>query len=376
MLIPLAFGDVKGPPEALMRSGRFPVAHLRYAGESGPLVSGLLEGLAAVHIDGHAGVILAGNAVQQSPPANFGPGLDATVAALYRQLRRDDLQVERHVRADGSRVAVVYLKSEAARSTVQAIRSWSLNLRAHSARQPWWRTLLSSIRIPPALEAPSPPYLAEALSNGYVAVIKEGNRDPLVAPATLEMLFSSPGDVAIAPARKRTVVWSRVVAALLGLTLSAGLVAVGSYHHALIPAPFLVAVATSRSNLPFPVVGEMLLVSVIADTFQGAAMRTGGQRLTVAALIGIAVTLTALMQVGVLGATSGAIGIVESAVRATLPSPALRRLIRLWRYFFIGAAAGLGVLGMTLLFFAMLVYLGEERALKHPVRLPPTVVPR
>lgn len=196
-----------------------------------------------------------------------------------------------------------------------------------------------------------------------------------MAPTTLELLFQARGDSALPPAVKKVIFWPRLVAAVLGLTLNASLVAVSAYHHSLMPGPFLVAMATTRGNLPLPVVGEMLLVSVISDSLESAVVRTGGRKLLVLAQVGSLLAFMTLMQVGMLGAISGAVGIVDNAIRATLPNPATKRAVRLWRYFFIGAGAGLGMTGMTLLFFLLMIYVAEEQALGHPIRLPPAEVP-
>lgn len=98
--------------------------------------------------------------------------------------------------------------------------------------------------------------------------------------------------------------------------------------------------------------------------------------MAIAALVAFILAMMAIMQVGMIGAISGVAAIAEGTVRTTLPDPALQRITRLWRYLFIGAAAGLGMYGITILLFLMMVYLGEERAVEHPVRLPPTALPR
>ncbi|MFZ5816971.1 MAG: spore germination protein [Bacillota bacterium] len=374
VLTPLSQGGISGPPEALMRSGRFPASQLRCGAEARDLTAGLLAGLAAIHVDGHPGILLVGSDLRESPDAGFGPDLEGRIATLCRQLRRPDLHTERLVRADGSRAAILYLKSKAPPALVRSVRTWSLDLSGHPGPVPWYRNFLNAIRLPPAVESPSPAAVAESLTRGYVAVLRDDRSEPLLAPTTLELLFRGPRDVALLPAARRVVLWPRLVAALLGLTLSASLVAVSAYHHTLMPGPFLVAMATSRSNLPFPVVGEMILVSLISDTVESAVIRTGGRRLLVLAYLGNLLAFMAMMQVGVLGAVSGVVGIVESAIRAALPNLVLQRIVRLWRYFFIGAAAGLGVTGITLLFFALMIYVAEEQALEHPVRLPPAGV--
>lgn len=63
-------------------------------------------------------------------------------------------------------------------------------------------------------------------------------------------------------------------------------------------------------------------------------------------------------------------------IRDVLPNQALGRLLRIWRYLFMVAGAGLGVYGITLLTFAMLVYLGQEQVFANPIRIAPGAVTR
>lgn len=376
VLAPLAGGVGAGSPEELMRSGRIPAPELVYVRDVHTLLTGLLDGLVAIHIDGYAGCLLAGGDRQEPALKSFGPDLEANVSALRRQLRYPDVQVERHVRADGARVALVYLKQAAQGATVRAVRRWSLTEGVTEAAQPMWRAVVNHLRLPPALESLSPADVAKALTRGYICVVRDDRGAPLVAPTTLDRLFSGPGDVALIPALARLAPGYRVIAALLGLTLGAVLVAVSSYHHGLIPGPFLAAMGTSRANLPLPVVGEIVIASVLGDAFQAGGAQLGGRSMMIVALAAFILAMMAMMQVGVIGAVSGAVAIVDGAVRGTLPGPALQRVTRLWRYLCIGAAAGLGMYGLAIFLFLMMVYLGEERAVEHPVRLPPTALSR
>lgn len=374
VLAPLASGAITDAPATLVRSGRFAAAHLQCTCDGERLVAGLLEGMAAIHVDGFDGVLLVGSTLQESPQPRFGPDLEANVALLHRQVRQADLLIDFHTRADGTRVAVIHRSSRSTPATVQAVRSWSINLSATPAPAPLWLSLLTVLRVPPAITVPSPAAVAEALTRGYVAVLRENHAQPLVAPTTLGLLFSSPGDATRSPAFPRIAAWPRGLAALIGLTLSAGLVAATAYHHSLVPGPFLVALGASRINLPFPVVGEILLVSMLSDSFYAAALQMGERWLALVAIVANLLALMAMMQVGVLGGVTGVVGIVDAAVRAALPNATLRNLISRGRYLFIGAAAGLGIFGMALLFFLVLVYVAEERPLEHPLRLPPSGV--
>lgn len=376
VLVPLSQGSVTGTPEALAETGRFPAARLRSAPDGQSLVDGLLEGMAAIHVDGFPGALLVGSGLPETQPHKFSGDLEENVAVLHRQIRRVDLLTEYHTRADGSRIAVVFLKSRAPSDTVQAVRDWSINLSRTVTQTSQWLSMWTVLRVPPAMTVPSPVAVADALTRGYVAVLRDDREQPYVAPTTLQLLFSTPGDVTRAPSFRRIVAWPRAAGALAGLLLSAALVAATAYHHTLIPGPFLVALGASRINLPFPVVGEILLVSLLSDAFHAAAIQVGERWLALVAILATLLALMAMMQVGVLGGVTGVVGIVDAAVRAALPNATLRGLISRWRYLFIGAAAGLGIFGMAILFFLVMAYLAEERPLDHPLRLPPSGVPQ
>lgn len=371
VLIPLAQGPVSVSPEALMRENRFPAAVLQCVADAGALSTGLLGGLIAVHVDGFPQALLVGTGQQVAPSTEFGPDLGANIAILHRQLPVPGLQIERISGESGNQCGLVYLDGVPDPKTLQKAREWSRQLRARPAAAAWWRPLLSMLRLPTAVETPSAAFAAEALRRGYIAVVADHQPYPLLAPTTLELLLASPRDADLPAPVRRAATMPRLAAALIGLTLNAFLAAITAYHHSLLPGPFLVALAASRGNLPFPIVMEVLLACVISDAFQVVALKSGGSRFTLGALIGIVLAYMTAMQVGLLSAVVGFASMLEAAARATLPNIALGRTVRIWRYLFIGAASALGVYGMTLLLVVMLAYLGDERALAHPVRLPP-----
>lgn len=308
---------------------------------------------------------------QTQPQEEFGSNFEANLALLRRALSGSDLRLETIRTPEGNRCAVACLEGQALPETVQAVRCWAGQLSLQRTETQWWKAAAEALRLPPLIEARSPGALATALREGYVAVFPEHGPGPLLGPTTLDLLFTFPKDAGLLPAVRRLAVWPRLLGALTGLLVGALLIAVTSYHHALIPGPFLVSMAATRQNTPFPIVLEMFLVALLTDGVHAATMRVGGRQAVSQALIASAVMITAAMQVGILGPIAGMAGIASAVVRDLLPNQALRRATRLWRYLFMGAAAGLGVYGFTLLGYVALIYLGEEELLGQRLWRPP-----
>lgn len=375
VLAPLASPLSDLPPKALARSGRFPAAELEVLQDAGQLAERLLAGMAAIHVGGHAGVVLVGSGQALPAGETFGPDLKGNVALLRRALRDPELRLSQEAVGHGGQSVVAYLRGRAPVKTVRLTRAWARTLCPHPPDLPWWQALLGTVRLPPAVETPTPAAVADALRRGYVAVLTDHMPGALLAPTTLELLFSGAQDTRLTPVLRRLVAWPRLAAALFGLTLGGLFVAVISYHHTLLPGPFLIALASGRQNLPFPFVIELLLVQLVGEGMRAGALRLGGWRYSLLGTIGTGVALTLALQAGIVAPLPAVIGIAEQVLLHGAPNPALNRAVRRWRFAFTGAAAGLGLLGMTLLGYVLMVYLGEERHLGHPLRLPPGVSP-
>lgn len=378
VLAPLAQGLPAASPGALVRAGRLPAPHLQEAGDAAGLQEGLLAGRIALHVDGHAGALLVGTGRPAAPPQAFPPGLEARVALLHRLIRSPALRLEPLDGGRGGRSAVAYLQGVADPETVQAVRAWARQLGPQPRRLPWWQALIGLLRLPPAVEAPAPAAVAvaEAMRRGYVAVLADHQPGARLAPATLELLLGGPEDVGLPLPLRVLAPWPRLLAALFALAIGAGFIAITSYHHSLLPGPFLIALASTRQNNPLPTVMEVPLMHLLDDCLRVGALRAGGERWSLLALPGtVLVGMVAVMS-GVLSPAPVMIGIAAAVAVQVLPTPALDRVVRVWRYVAMGAAAGLGLYGIGLAAFALLVYLGEERPFGHPLRRPPAGVAR
>jgi putative Ca2+/H+ antiporter (TMEM165/GDT1 family) len=359
VLEPLARGSSVGDFCELVGSGRFPAPIVETVQDADSLCRGLILGLIAVHVNGSASAVLVGTAAANQPQTSFGPALVENLATLYHALPHADLKVKAGTAVQDNIYAAVYLQGIAPPETVQAVRSWAEQLSPQAMTKHWWQAALGAFRLPSVVRVQSPLTMALFLRRGYVAVFAEHLTEPLLGPASLSLLLASTGDIDISPALRRLVIWSRLMACQVSLTLGAVLIAFTSYHHGLIPGAFLMAMAATRQNMPFPTVLEMFFLAMLGDVAQAAALLIGGRRLGFLAWIASILAGMVLVQMGVVGSTSVTASIISLAVRDILPSQELRRVITVWRYLFMAAATALGIYGLTLMAYAFIVYLSD-----------------
>lgn len=360
-------------PDQLARSGHFAAPVLRVAGDASTLSDSLSAGMAAIFVEGHCAVLLLGDGATDQAQTDFRHGLAGNLALLRREVRHPGLRVEFLPGGSGGRTAIAYIEGVAVPSTVAAVRNWAWHLSPGRPSLSGWQALLQGLRVPQSLEQPAPAATADHVRRGYVAVLTDHLPHALLAPCTLELLLGGVHDVALPLPIRRMAAWPRILAAALALTLTALFVAATSYHHGVLPGPFLVALASGRQNLPFPIVMEAIIIELLDDLMYAGASRLGLERAGYLAVIGTVLAAMALVQSGVMAPAVGMVGVAASAIRQVLPHPALVRLVRVGRFLFIGAAAALGLYGMAIALFALMAYLAEERTFGHLIRRPAAV---
>jgi hypothetical protein len=366
----LVTGQLPGAkhPEELLHNCRQQADEAQVATTQDVLLASLLDGFVALHADGAPAATL----VRSHPPGDaehrFGHDLRANRALLRRNLRSASLRVDSVITRRGARVCVAYLAGVAAPKIVQAATAWAETLSPAPAMQPVWKQLLDLFRLPATVSFQSPVAAAERLKVGHVLIMADYLPDAHVAPPSLELLMSGPLDYTLDPPIRRFLRWPRRAAAATALLLGAFFVAITLYHHALLPGPFVAALAAQRQNLPFPIIAEIFLIHALDDAMWAGIARSGGRRWGVLACTGTMLGGLAAFQAGLLTAISAMVGIVAAVAFLLVPSQALAQRLRLWRILFCLVGGGLGVFGIALLLMVLLLYFGQEERIGHPVR--------
>ncbi len=121
-----------------------------------------------------------------------------------------------------------------------------------------------------------PDRVANALTEGRVALILNGNPHALIMPTTMFELTHSVSDnyLRIPYANMSRVI--RIFATLLSTLLPALYLAITLFHQEIIPTYLLYSISASRENVPFPSLIELLLMDLSFEMIREAGIRMPG----------------------------------------------------------------------------------------------------
>jgi len=215
-----------------------------------------------------------------------------------------------------------------------------------------------------------PVRVARALMNGRVAVLVDGSPFALIVPTTLVELQKDSEGFLQGPLNRLFARFLRAAGTLLAVLGPATYAALLAVNPQILPTPLAVTVAVTREGVPYPVLGEILVLLLLQDLVQQAAMQAPGplgQTLTIVGslIIGQAAVTARLASSLVIIVLAGtAIG---SLIIVNFP---LSFAIRIWKYPITVLAGFLGAFGLVAGFASLLVHLASLQSAGVPYLKP------
>ena len=162
----------------------------------------------------------------------------------------------------------------------------------------------SSCSLPQVVATERPDRAATYLLEGRVLIIVNGSPYALAVPGTFFDFMSSIEDSNLNYKFSNLLKVVRLLALIISLLLPGLYIAITNFHQELIPTELLFSIVSSRSNVPFPILFEILLMEISLELVREAGVRVPSP----------------------LGQTIGIIGgliLSEAAVNANIVSPIL-----------------------------------------------------
>ncbi|HYG60249.1 MAG TPA: spore germination protein [Symbiobacteriaceae bacterium] len=346
-----------------------------------------VEAVAAGVVGGETAVLIAGSTCaamldttgyatrrQGSPNSDshrevFGTNLREKVALIRKRLRLPSL-VASPISVPESRgsMALVYLDGVAPQGLVREMRE---RFAQHASEANLRRGIPTGIPakaglLPTYLMEEWPDEIAALIRNGYVAVMADRLPHAYVAPVTAPAMMHNAADEALLRSLQGALKLGRLVLFGLIITLPATVVSVLTFHQEMIPTPFLLIVAATRENRPFPVGFEMILVSLIQELVREAALRLPASVQLGHALIADLLILTVLTASGFVGPAVAVVTMLIAVSSVGLSSYSLVYPARIWRLLLIIPASFLGAYGVAASLFLLTAYLMGATSMGTP----------
>ncbi len=220
--------------------------------------------------------------------------------------------------------------------------------------------------LPQILKTERPDRAAAQLSDGKVVIIVQGSPFALILPAVAADLVETAEDNYVRVAEANFMRFVRIMGGFLALLLPGFFVAIMLYHHESIPTDLLFAIAASREQMPFPLILELVIMTLAFELIKEASIRVPEP---IGATLGIVGGLI-LGQSAVSANLASPLLIIIVSIAAlgafVAPSTAISRAISVLQFVFIALGGIAGFLGLAFGLFALTAWLAGSNSFGVP----------
>ena len=191
-----------------------------------------------------------------------------------------------------------------------------------------------------------PDTLCAKISEGRVGVLVDGTPFALILPYFFNENFQSIDDYTHRPYYAFFERMLKFLAFFFTILLPGLYVAIGTFHPELFPESLLLTVTAAEQNVPFPLVGEALLIHFIYELMREAGLRLPRPVGHAIGIIGALVIGDAAVSAGLI--SSPMVMVVALTALSSFVVPSLFQEVTVLRFGFILIGGTLGIFGISL----------------------------
>jgi spore germination protein KA len=353
------------------------------------VVDAVLSGDTVLLADGHATAIInsargwAARPVEDSvvdrlvrgPREAFVETLGTNTSLLRRKIKNPDLKIEtikigRVTRTD---VAVVYIQGIADPKILAEVRRRLARIDIDGILEGGYiEELIEDNPLSPFCtinHSDRVDKVAAFLLEGRVAIMVDGTPNVMTVPALFTELLHNPEDYYQRYIFSSAVRMLRVLTLFLTLLTPSIYLAIVTYHPQLLPTSLLLSLAAQREALPFPAFVEVMLMELTFEILREAGIRMPQPMGQALSIVGALVIGEAAVRAGMVAPATVIVVAVTGIASFTFCYTASITL-RLIRFPLLLASGMLGLYGLGLGLFVLLVHLVGLRSFGVPFLYP------
>ena len=271
-------------------------------------------------------------------------------------------------------VALVYLDGVADAAVVSAVRERIKRISAptvqglgavqqHIEDSPW-------ALLPQMLQTERPDRAASCVAAGQVVVLAENSPCALVVPITLFHQLHASDDSFSRWQYGTFLRLIRILGMLISIFLPALYIALTDYHMHLLPMSLLGSIAEARANVPFPILAEILLMEFSFYLINEAGTRIPHQIGSALGIVGALILGQAAVSASIISPILIIIVAITGLGNYAIPDYSFGIGLVICRLFLVVCGAALGLYGVCLASFALLIGLCGMRSFGCPYLAP------
>lgn len=301
--------------------------------------------------------------VVQGPKDAFTEVMSTNVVLIRRRIRDPKLKVRRKKIGTRSKtdVAVMYLEDVVSPALVERVMAQLEGISIDGILDSGYieQFLEKRINSPfPQLQMTERPDKAvSAILEGRVVMVVDNTPFVVMAPTTLNVFFQAAEDYYDRWQIMSFVRALRYVAAFIAMTLPGLYIALTAYHPSMLPTTLALKIAETRQNIPFPVVGEIILMEVAFELLREAGIRLPSPVSSTIGIVGGIIIGQAAVEAGLVSPSVVIVSALTGICSFVIPNISFVSGLRLVKYIIIFLSAVLGLYGFWLGLLLILIHL-------------------
>lgn len=244
--------------------------------------------------------------VIRGPRDGFTENIEKNIALVRRRIKSHNLRIESFKAGTETKTdfSMVYLKGVADENVLDEVRSRLNRIKIDGILESGYIEELiednPTSPFPMIEHSERPDKVSAAILEGRVAIMVDTTPFVLIVPTVFFQFLQSADDY-----YERYLIGSltrivRIIAYSISIVLPALYIALTSYHQEMIPTTLALSLAASREGVPFPSIGEVLIMEVIFEIMREAGLRLPQQTGQAVSIVGGLVIGQAAVQAGII----------------------------------------------------------------------------
>lgn len=299
----------------------------------------------------------------KGPRDGFVEGIATNIALIRRRLRTPDLYVEylKIGTESQTEVSMMFMKSKAEASLVNEARKRLQAIHIEAVYSSSELEELVSDRpnslFPLVDYIGRPDYVVQALMQGRVCLVVDGNPSVIILPGNLTLLVKSPEDAHLPYYYVSLERLLRIIGFVLAICLPGFWIALSAYNTDQIPFTLLATVTNSRIGLPISATVEMFLMMTMFELFREAGVRLPRPVGQTVSVVGGLIIGDAAIRAGITSPTMLVAAAVTAVSTFTLVNQTLSGTVSILRFFVLIFSSIFGIFGFFVSVFMILIYM-------------------
>ena len=215
-----------------------------------------------------------------------------------------------------------------------------------------------------------PDKAASALLEGRVVIVIDNTPFVVIAPATLNVFFQASEDYYDRWEIMSFIRLIRYCAGFLAVALPGLYIALTVFHPSMLPTNLALKIAETRQNIPFPAVGEILIMELAFELLREAGIRLPSPVSSTIGIVGGIIIGQAAVEAGIVSPSVVIVSALTGICTFVIPNIALVSGLRLTKYIVLIFSAFLGLYGFWLALILMLIHMASLKSFHIPFLYP------